>query len=400
MIVQGTFSVVAKSEAMWADTMAMSVDALTYLFNLLAERLKHTSFILEFWYRNSHLSTEELARKRKEFRLYLEFIIPVISVTALIIVSMQTFIEATMTIHEAYAQPILSEPHSSEELNEYYQQQEESEPNVNLMLFFSALNLGLDIMNVTCFAKATNFSLQGLGASTGLQLQMSDEEDDTEQLSSIESSQSNSSTKKIRIDVEMNICDEADQLLNQTSSNCVSCDYGSSNICMNGESDSYDNLSHDANETGHYNSIQNKNIEAPDIEDGISEGLDDDDSDSDISEAMSENSTELLNLNMCSAYTHVMADTLRSIAVLIAAGIASVCKGIDPSIADASASIIVSFIIAISLGPLIVGLLETLKELAEIRRERLAKRKKEPTDEVQTVFLEQFQSLPHGIYQL
>lgn len=95
-----------------------------------------------------------------------------------------------------------------------------------------------------------------------------------------------------------------------------------------------------------------------------------------------------------------MADTLRSIAVLIAAGIAYYFKGIDPSIADAAASIVVSFIIAISLGPLFAGLLETWREINELKRERLLEMQNETTEHLMcddNVFLDEFQNFPYGI---
>lgn len=63
-----------------------------------------------------------------------------------------------------------------------------------------------------------------------------------------------------------------------------------------------------------------------------------------------------------------MADTMRSIAVLIAAALAYSFNEIDPSIADACASIVVSTIIAVSLGPLLLGLLETWKEITAMER--------------------------------
>jgi len=77
-----------------------------------------------------------------------------------------------------------------------------------------------------------------------------------------------------------------------------------------------------------------------------------------------------------------MADTLRSIAVLVAAGLAFVFKDISPQIADASASVVVSVVIAASLGPLIVGLLRTWSELKAIK------------SNIDTPWLEDFQHLP------
>jgi Co/Zn/Cd efflux system component len=93
-----------------------------------------------------------------------------------------------------------------------------------------------------------------------------------------------------------------------------------------------------------------------------------------------------------------MADTLRSIAVLLAAGIAFVFKSIDPSIADASASIVVSIIIALSLGPLLVGLSKTWKQISELRTERSIEIKESRKEmDAQIVIIEQFENLPHGV---
>lgn len=79
-----------------------------------------------------------------------------------------------------------------------------------------------------------------------------------------------------------------------------------------------------------------------------------------------QNHSEHANLNMCSAYTHVFADTLRSIAVLIAAALAKVVPGVSAIEADAAAAILVSFLIVLSLVPLFQGLNKSLVELRSI----------------------------------
>ena len=77
-----------------------------------------------------------------------------------------------------------------------------------------------------------------------------------------------------------------------------------------------------------------------------------------------------LNLNMCSAWTHICADTLRSIAVLIAAGFAWLFPSIlTPADADSYGAIVVSIIIIISLGPLIEGLYFTAWEIYHLHGE-------------------------------
>ena len=72
---------------------------------------------------------------------------------------------------------------------------------------------------------------------------------------------------------------------------------------------------------------------------------------------------------MCSAYTHVVADTLRSLAVVIAASLATVFDCIPSDVADATGAIVVSFIIAISLGPLLAGLFDAWSELSKLNEE-------------------------------
>lgn len=93
-----------------------------------------------------------------------------------------------------------------------------------------------------------------------------------------------------------------------------------------------------------------------------------------------------------------MADTMRSIAVLVAAGIAASFESVDPSTADASAAIIVSIIIVLSLGPLLAALVGTFRELVDLQREKaMAIEEVQSSTDSKTVWLEEFESLPHGI---
>jgi hypothetical protein len=140
MAAQAIFALIAKSQAMLADSMAMSVDAFTYLFNLSAEKLKHRSNRTDV---AEDVPLEERKRRKKILRLWLEIVPPSISVTALVYVSTQTLMEAIATLKN----PSLDGS--------------DDEPDVNLMLLFSALNLALDMMNVSCFSKVQNFSITG-----------------------------------------------------------------------------------------------------------------------------------------------------------------------------------------------------------------------------------------------
>ena len=71
----------------------------------------------------------------------------------------------------------------------------------------------------------------------------------------------------------------------------------------------------------------------------------------------------------CSAYTHVFADTIRSIALLVASVLEQFIPQVTPEEADASAAIAVSIIILIAMLPLFSGLRCTCGELLAIRRE-------------------------------
>ena len=66
---------------------------------------------------------------------------------------------------------------------------------------------------------------------------------------------------------------------------------------------------------------------------------------------------------------HVFADTLRSIAVIIAVMFAKFVGGVTPEEADATAAIVVSGLILLSLLPLFHGLVRTFSELRAIRAE-------------------------------
>lgn len=99
-----------------ADTAAMAVDTCTYAFNLVTERLK--------------------TRYSPKQRLQLEFVTPFFSVLVLAAVNVYFIRRAAQTlIQHPYVNP-------------------SDEPKPKIMLTFSILNLCLDAVNVTCFARA------------------------------------------------------------------------------------------------------------------------------------------------------------------------------------------------------------------------------------------------------
>ena len=157
MLLQGFFAILARSQSMVSDSLAMSVDAFTYLFNLSAERLKRNPNFCCMSRSHSHepMTIEERKRRRKLILLYLEFFPPLISVSALTVVSYCGLRESIRTLVTLSRGPMLAASYVSDEL-------QDEDPNVMLMLCFSGLNLLLDILNVTCFAKTENFRITSL----------------------------------------------------------------------------------------------------------------------------------------------------------------------------------------------------------------------------------------------
>ncbi len=133
-IVQTSYAIRAKSSAMVADSAAMFVDAGTYLCNMVAERLKTRPLTQQ----ESIMPPCLLEHKLKLQRLYLELFPPLISVVTLLYLTLTTFQSAIETL-------TTYEPIGNDE--------DEEGPDVKVMMFFSFLNLLLDIVNVTCFAR-------------------------------------------------------------------------------------------------------------------------------------------------------------------------------------------------------------------------------------------------------
>lgn len=69
------------------------------------------------------------------------------------------------------------------------------------------------------------------------------------------------------------------------------------------------------------------------------------------------------NTNMCSAYSHVLADTGRSIAAIVAAVVAMTCPNVNAGLSDAWGSVVITIIIFLSLIPLAVGLVQKVQQL-------------------------------------
>lgn len=259
-VTQTLFSIIANSQAMLTDSQAMYVDALTYLFNLIAERLKKRSFSEE---EIQSIPPEVLSYRRERLRLYLELFPPLISAVILMVVTFSAFRDAIVGLSSRTPQ-------------------QQVDVNVDLMLIFSFINLLLDVLNVSCFASA--HQAFGLG-------EVEKEE----------------------------IIYSAGRREDETSENTTLLNVRGAGSCR----------LHDL-------STEKERKTA-------------------------------LNLNMCSAWTHVMADTLRSVAVLIAAFIALCFDAVEGSVADLFATLVVSVIILFSLLPLIHGLYATIQRIVDLR---------------------------------
>lgn len=136
------FAFRAESEAMKGDSAAMIVDSLTYLFNWIAERRKHT---FDRYYKDPPgLDPERAAKIRQRTKrkviLQLEILPPLVSVAILLVVTGVVFRDAAKVIM----------------LDLHRDAGEQSDPNIDLMMIFSLINLGLDGINFYCFAQASH----------------------------------------------------------------------------------------------------------------------------------------------------------------------------------------------------------------------------------------------------
>lgn len=132
MAIQAVFALIANSQSMLADSEAMSIDALTYLFNMIAERLKKQPLTEQ-----ELLMSPDLCHYQRELRrLYLELFPPMISVSTLLCVTV-------FTLQDAFVKLLGVENGSNDD-----------DVSVPVMLTFSSMNLLLDIVNVSCFARS------------------------------------------------------------------------------------------------------------------------------------------------------------------------------------------------------------------------------------------------------
>eukprot|EP00594_Rhizosolenia_setigera_P011847 CAMPEP_0178968568 /NCGR_PEP_ID=MMETSP0789-20121207/18343_1 /TAXON_ID=3005 /ORGANISM="Rhizosolenia setigera, Strain CCMP 1694" /LENGTH=433 /DNA_ID=CAMNT_0020654545 /DNA_START=675 /DNA_END=1973 /DNA_ORIENTATION=- len=347
-VTQGFAAIIAKSQAMLGDSTAMCVDAMTYGFNLFAERRKQYT-----------------DRKTK---LLLELIPPLISVTTLNIVTFFILKDA-----------LLSLASTSKADGE-----DDDEPNLHLMMFFSCLNLLLDMLNVGCFARAKHLlgyiTIQDKDIDEKL-VHFSDYDEFCDAYQSFE----NLDSENNKIDTK-----ESTALLNDIQQNYSTVEKieressKKSRMSLKQVLSNMNPLLKKKKKEQKHSDMHN-GIESASSSISVSSDEDEEEEEKSIprgntvsndpSHVVDENKYEhdddedSANLNMCSAYTHVFADTLRSIAVIVAASIAFMVDSVDPQQADAVAAILVSIIIVIGLVPLFNGIIYTWSELREVCEE-------------------------------
>ena len=320
-IAQSIASYFAGSEAMMGDSAAMGVDALTYLFNLLAERRK--SRFEEFWTGTDETDPEKKKRTKQRAKrkmiLQLEIFTPILSVTTLLVVT-------GVVLHSSIGTLVL---------DSHRDQTEQGDPNVNLMLGFSLFNIVLDVMNVCCFARANRFC--GYNTSN-VETHPHGKEFSGDAV--------NSKSLPPRNYAAVGLGEAFD------GREVPNSDSNGRDPRIPGEQ---------ANSNGHYSpGGQTDSWQQPNHNDHS---------------RIEDEGEDEANLNMCSAYTHVFADTLRSVAVVIAASLAELVDGVTSEEADAAAAVTVSILIILSLLPLARGLCRSGAELrgiyAEERDEKL-----------------------------
>jgi Co/Zn/Cd efflux system component len=161
-IAQTIAAFVAGSEALMGDSAAMTVDALTYLFNWYAERQKQA--YKEEKLKGNTTTTGKAVLEYRKYAYQLELIPPLLSVSTLLVVT-------GFVLKKAIQVLILDAKRDVSE---------QADPNVELMMLFSCLNLLLDFLNVICFAKAKH----ALGFETNPD---EDQDDDRRQVTTMRS---------------------------------------------------------------------------------------------------------------------------------------------------------------------------------------------------------------------
>jgi Co/Zn/Cd efflux system component len=386
-LMQLVFAFVAGSQAMIGDSVAMIVDALTYLFNWFAEGRKrrfeeeHEKVVCPsstdgepasepsppdsaresgaFDVSNeAQRAQRERQRTKRKMVLRLEVIPPIISVMALAAL--------TVVVANGAVRELLLDLHRNKN--------QQSQPNVNMMLAFSLANMFLDSMNLFCFARAKHL----MGYSVIKEADCDECGHTNRKAGVMEPSQSAPAESLHRSNGQHELGkNKKPHSAKHFPFGSSSCEKGTvqplqltSGECL---VDEHENEADDAicttpnrcnlDDVNGAREVNNRNENAHSVAGHHSHGHG--------------------NLNMCSAFTHVFADTLRSIAVIIAAVTSMIFPKVTPAVADSTAALVVSFLIIMSLIPLMRGLLRSIAALramyAEERSEAKACQQNQPS---------------------
>ena len=467
-IAQAVASYFARSQAMLGDSIAMGVDAFTYGFNLIAERMKNRADVLiqsqmelemrtlqdkkeqssemvEDEYEHEHEDAFELntsiqddsdierkaERAKRKLKLTLELVPPFISVVTLVAVT-------AFILHESVAMLVLD---SQRDVNL------QDSPNISIMFVFSFLNLVVDAVNIVFFSKAdhafgydtfeedvhqvetfenfidrsgtvdndnemqnngevgkyANGNMIRAGTGTGVNAGTGAEGD------VISNGSANSSPRSKRKGAKKQIADNFKHIIGERTrrkggayatvgemdddddfDDALEEEYVGSEHDLNMSFEGVNGHDHamfsidddDDNDNKDGLAVEQKgevfrenDTHSPDDNDGSPSVYLNSSTDEDVIEHQFEQYYYVqkgkVNLNMCSAYTHVFADTVRSLAVLIASLLGKYVDAITPEVADAIAAVVVSGIILTALIPLLTGMVRTACELISIRREEV-----------------------------
>eukprot|EP00550_Attheya_septentrionalis_P000585 CAMPEP_0198285710 /NCGR_PEP_ID=MMETSP1449-20131203/4950_1 /TAXON_ID=420275 /ORGANISM="Attheya septentrionalis, Strain CCMP2084" /LENGTH=512 /DNA_ID=CAMNT_0043983225 /DNA_START=273 /DNA_END=1811 /DNA_ORIENTATION=+ len=364
-IVQSVAAYIAHSEAMMGDSAAMGVDALTYGFNFWAERRKNQDKKegLDNDSADDLVETEEerarrlkvSQRNQRKRRLHLELVPPLISVATLIAV---TAVVTTKAI-----QMLILDSHRAKA--------QQGNPNLGFMLLFSSLNLFLDFLNVFCFARAKHAFGYNTIDQHGADANLKDEKRQSPR-DKVDRGLGPGIVRKMGGRSKYNPLPEQEEIVfdhidvDENDYHGKMEDIALENKMGNGYA------REDASSNGTQAAFGPKATFNNDVDFSIQRRheFEDEHTLSNNIECEEEEATEdSANLNMCSAYTHVFADTVRSIALIIASVIAEFVDGVTSEVADATAALVVSLLILLSLIPLFQGLRVISSELSSIRAE-------------------------------
>ncbi|KAG7341994.1 cation efflux protein [Nitzschia inconspicua] len=372
-IAQIIAAVIAGSEALLGDSFAMMVDAFTYLFNWYAERQKvlyaqklqlHDPLLIddENGDDDDLVATTIQELEYKKYTYQLELVPPLISVSTLIVVTIIVLKQSIKVLI----------------LDTQRDRSEQSDPNVQLMMLFSFLNLLLDVVNVGCFASAKH----ALGYNTKTNDDDSHEPEDEElapialTCSGLEEGHCiDSANGECEIEMMTQTFQSFDDEQSDTtpkqangtknkSSHDNHIELDGSNVTIDQRSEAINqNYDHDEDGEEYLDDIDETSPMRPS---SFNRNRLDDDGSTASSVSGEEN---VPNLNMCSAYTHVFADTLRSLAVILASLLAEFTSTVTSEVADSTAAVVVSVLILLSLLPLFSGMVRTFQSLQRVNQQ-------------------------------